>query len=105
VDFDEPYPDWRGRDALVWTIVSDLDRPLLMAIRVHDAAHDQRFRDRFNRKFTVAPGVNRLRIPLDDIRNAPDRRKMDMRRIRAVILFVFDLKRPASLFLGPLRLE
>jgi hypothetical protein len=105
ITFDEPYPDWRGRDALAWTIVSDLDQPLPIVIRVHDAAHDQRFSDRFNRRFTIAPGVNRLRIPIDDIRNAPDRRKMDLRRVRGVILFAFDLKKPASLFLGPLHLE
>jgi VanZ family protein len=105
ITFDEPYPDWRGRDALALTIVSDLDQALPMAIRVHDASHDQRLRDRFNRSFNIVPGVNRLRIPLEDIRNAPDRRKMDMARIRGVILFAFDLKKPASLFVGPLRLE
>ena len=105
IAFDEPYPDWRGREALSFTIVSDLDAPLTMAIRVHDAAHDQRYRDRFNRRLTIAPGVNQVRIPIEEIRNAPDRRQMDLRRIRGILLFAYGLKKPAHVFLGPLRLE
>ncbi len=105
VVFEEPYPDWTGRDYLTITIISELDAPLPMAIRVHDAAHDQRYRDRFNRRLTVVPGVNRVRIPIEEVRNAPDRRRMDLRRIRGVLLFAYDLRKPVHLFLGPLRLE
>ncbi|HSK11018.1 MAG TPA: hypothetical protein VK911_15655 [Vicinamibacterales bacterium] len=105
LEFDEPYPDWRGYRCLVLTIVSDLDAPLEMTIRVHDAAHDQRYHDRFNRKLTVRPGANRVVIPIADIGRAPDRREMDLRRVRGIILFAFDLDSPAHVYLGPLRLE
>jgi hypothetical protein len=101
----EPHPDWTGYRALVITIVSDLDAPLPLALRVHDAAHDQRYEDRFNRALTVAPGVNRFRIALDDIRRAPDRREMDMRRIRGVLLFAYQRTQPTHVYLGPFRLE
>jgi hypothetical protein len=105
ITLDEPYPDWRGRDYLTLTVVSDLDAPLPMVIRVHDAAHDHRFRDRFSRRLEVVPGVNRVRIPIEEIQAAPDGRRMDLRRIRGVLLFTYDLKQPAHVFLGPLRLE
>ncbi len=103
--FDEPYPDWRGYRRLLVTIVSDLDAPLSLVIRVHDAAHDQRSKDRFNRSLTIAPGVNRFSIALDDIERAPDRRRMDMRRIRGVLIFGYNLKAPTHVYLGALRLE
>jgi hypothetical protein len=105
IGFEEPYPDWRGRDRLAFTIVSDLDAPIALVIRIHDATHDQRYRDRFNRRLVVAPGVNEIRIPIEEIRNAPDRRRMDMRRVRGVLLFAYDLRTPTHVFLGPLRLE
>jgi hypothetical protein len=105
VTLDEPFPDWRGYERLRFTVVSDLDAPLRLTIRVHDALHDQRFEDRFNRTLTIAPGVNRLVIPLADIRTAPDRREMDMSRIRGIILFGDRLSAPTHLFLGCLRLE
>jgi len=101
----EPQPDWSGYRRLVVTIFSDLDAPLPIAIRVHDAAHDQRYEDRFNRALTVAPGMNRFAIALDDIRLAPDRREMDMRRIRGVLLFVYQRTQPTHVYLGPIRLE
>lgn len=105
VAFEEPYPDWSGARRFVMTIVSDLDVDLPMTIRVHDAAHDRRYADRFNRRVTVHPGVNRLVIPIDRIRAAPDRREMDLRRIRGILLFTQDLKRRTHVYLGPLVLE
>jgi hypothetical protein len=105
ISIDEPYPDWRGYRRLVFTVVSDLDEPVRITIRVHDSRHDQRYEDRFNRTLTIAPGVNRFAIRLDDIRAAPDRREMDMGRIRGVVLFGYRLAAPTHVFLGPLRLE
>jgi hypothetical protein len=105
VAFDEPYPDWSGYRSLVFAVVSDLGAPLVLTIRVHDAAHDQRTEDRFNRSLSIRPGVNRFVIPLDDIRHAPDRREMDMRRIRGIILFGYQLKEPTHVYLSALRLE
>ncbi len=105
LSIDEPYPDWRGYRRLVLTFVSDLDEPLRITIRVHDSRHDQRYEDRFNRTLTIAPGVNRFAIRLDDIRTAPDRREMDMGRIRGIVFFGYRLAAPTHVFLGPLRLE
>jgi VanZ family protein len=105
VTFDEPYPDWTGYHRLAFTVVSDLGDALSLTIRVHDAFHDQRFQDRFNRSFVIHPGVNRIEIPLDEIRRAPDRREMDMRRIRGIILFGYRLGAPTHVYLGAIGLE
>lgn len=105
ISFREVYPDWRDRRQLVLTIASDLASPLPIAIRIHDAAHDQRYRDRFNRRLLVQPGVNRFVIPLDEVRHAPDRREMEMRRVRGIVLFASGLTRRTHIYLGPLILE
>jgi hypothetical protein len=105
VTFAEPYPDWRGYQRLSFTIVSDLDAPLPMAIRIHDAAHDHRYADRFNRRLTIRPGANHIAIAIDDIRNAPGRRQMDVGRIRAILLFASGLTRRTHVYVSPLRLE
>lgn len=103
--FDEPYPDWRGYRSLALTIVSDLDVPVPMALRVHDAAHTQRFEDRFNRRLLVQPGRNIFRIPLEEIRRAPRGREMDLAHIRGILLFTRRLDHRTHVYLGPLRLE
>jgi VanZ family protein len=105
VAFDEPYPDWSGYRRLAFTVVSDLDAPLALSIRIHDAAHDQRYRDRFNRQLVISRGVNRIVIPVDDIRFAPDRREMDMQQIRGIIVFGYRLRTATHVYVSALRLE
>lgn len=101
----EPYPDWRGCARLAFTIVSDQDAPLDLVLRIHDSAHDRRFADRFNRPLTIVPGENHVTVDLDDVRWSPDRRQMDLTRIRGVMLFVIRSVQPAHVYLGPIRLE
>jgi hypothetical protein len=105
VIIDEPYPDWDGYSRLVLPIVSDLDAPIGLVVRIHDAIHDQRYEDRFNREFEIRPGGNRLVIDLNEILTAPDRRRMEMSRIRAIVMYVYRLRQPISLYLGPIELE
>jgi VanZ family protein len=101
----EPYPDWRDYRELAFTVVSDLDVPQTIVIRIDDMLHDQRSEDRFNRALRIAPGVNHVVIALDDVRTAPDRREMDMSRIRGIIIFAYQPPAPTHVFLGPLRLQ
>lgn len=105
VTFEEPYPDWSGYRHLVLTIASDLEQPLPMTVRVHDSFHSHRYEDRFNRRLTVEPGENVFRIPLDEIRRGPRNREIDLRRIRAILIFTHALTRATHVYLGPLRLE
>ncbi len=104
IALDEPYPDWRWARSLVLTFFSDLDAPLPLVIRVNDKAHDNRYADRFNRQFLVRPGLNRIVIALADVRRAPDRREMDMRHIRQIIVFAYGLTAPTHVYIGPVRL-
>jgi hypothetical protein len=102
---EQPYPDWRGFTSLVLSVASDLTEPLAIAIRIDDARHDNRYRDRFNAVIQIAPGAHRIRIPLDQVRTSLDRREMDMGRIRRIILFVHQLRQPTKIYLGPMWLE
>jgi hypothetical protein len=102
---DEPYPDWRGFTRLVFTAFSDVDTPLTLTIRVHDVWHDQRYEDRFNKQIAITRGEHQIAISLDEIRNAPRGRQMDLRQVRGILMFAYRLERPAHVYLGPLRLE
>ena len=79
------------------------DKNLTLTMRVHDKLHrrgDQPHDDRYNQKLTLSPGVNVLKIPLQDIRSAPRSRSMDMTRIEALIMFSekSDVARSFNLF-------
>lgn len=85
---DGPEPDWRGFSALVLDVTNPDETPLRLTVRVHDATHDQRHEDRFNRAFEVPP-ANRvtLRIPMEDILASPVGRPLDLAHIAGIVLF------------------
>jgi hypothetical protein len=64
----------------------------------------QRFQDRFNRRYTIQPGWNRIHIPLLDAQQAPEGRAMDLSAVMAVGLFATRLERPRTVFLDDIRL-
>lgn len=97
--------DWRGYGALELELYLPPGAPGSITCRVHDAAHDNRFSDRFNRRFAVAPGWNRLAMPLDDIRHAPRVREMDMARLRGVGCFFAELQAGTELWVGKVALS
>ena len=99
--------DWRGYDALQFSVFNPGRAPLALTCRVHDRAHianGQHYSDRFNRRLTIRPGWNDLAIPLEDIRLAPDGRVMDLSRIGGVGLFGVRLFAPAVVYLDRMRL-
>lgn len=84
----EPQPDWRGHTQLMLDLTNPGDEPLTLTLRVHDERHDNRWRDRFNRTFTLAPSARRLlAIPLTDIARAPVGRALDLARVAGLILY------------------
>ena len=84
---------------------SPLDRAVDLGLRIDDAVHDNTFPDRFNRRITVAPGRNEIRVPLDQVRAAPATRPMQMHRIRRVLLFGGIPGEAFTLYVDDFRLE
>jgi hypothetical protein len=84
----EPWPDWRGRDALVLELAHQGDAELELVLRVLDAGHDWSVEDRLNLPAAVpAGGRVTLRVPLGTLREAPAGREMDLERIANLLLF------------------
>lgn len=88
VSFHEPVPDWSRFKVLSIDVENPGSEPLGMTVRVHDVGHGREYADRFNRKFTIAPGERRtLEIALEDVRRAPRNRLMNMTQISNVTVF------------------
>ncbi len=95
----EPGPDWREYDLLAIDIFSELEGAVTIALRVNDLYHNNEFTDRYNTSLVIAPGSNQIRIPLNDLRTAPESREMNLGRINAITLFAIDPGEEFSLYL------
>jgi len=99
--------DWRSYKALEIGIYNPDQNIISMTCRIHDRIHvqgPQRYSDRFNRRYTIQPGWNRILIPLRDVKEAPDGRSMDLKAVMAVGLFATRLDHPRFVYLDHIRL-
>ncbi len=101
----EPFPDWRGYDFLVFEIYSEIDTAIGLYFRLHDMHHNKDYDDRYNNFFRINPGYNEIVIPLENVKNAPKLRKMDMASIRTFGIFAYKPKEPFTIYLDDIRLR
>jgi len=90
-------PDWRGYSVLNIDVTNPAPTPFDIVCRIHDEGHWARggkLNDRFNRTFTLQPGLNRLAVNLADIESAPANRKMQMDKIKNLACFTMLLPDP-----------
>ncbi|HAJ93129.1 MAG TPA: hypothetical protein DCO71_11040 [Gammaproteobacteria bacterium] len=81
--------------------------PLQIICRIDDLQHadgDQEYEDRFNRGFLLMQGWSHLEIDLDEVKESPVSRSMDMGRIRGLGLFVMSLPIPRNLYVDNIQL-
>lgn len=87
IALEEPAADWRGWAALEIDVVNPDPTPLTLNLRIDDA-HGAEASDRYDRSHTLPPGARtRLVVPLDEIRDGPRDRALNLATIHLVILF------------------
>lgn len=105
VSVHEPYPDWSAFSRLRLDVYSELAEPVELILRIDDARHNNQYRDRFNRTFTIEPGLNEIGVSLRDVADAPAGRPLDIRDIAQMILFTRRPEAPFTLYFSEIWLE
>lgn len=100
--------DWTNYQYLKFNIYYPDADTLYFICRIHDEQHTkgaQNYHDRFNRRFFLIHGWNEISIPLDDVKNAPGNRRMDMSKIQGMAIFTVQLPKPKAAYLDYVWLE
>ena len=101
--------DWTSYESLVFDAFVPHQQPLRLTIRIHDNKHYSRghgnYHDRYNQQLELSPGWNQVRVSLEDVRNAPSGRQMDMHNISRIGIFTSGLAKTRLLYLDAFRLE
>jgi VanZ family protein len=101
----EPVSDWSTFSYLTFSIFSDTIQPVKLSLRINDKQHNQKYEDRYNTSLVIEQGKNLFRISLNDIRNGPTDRKLDLHAIDKLVLFAADLDTPLQFYIGNFQLE
>jgi VanZ family protein len=99
--------NWEGYSIFAFSIHNPDPEPLAITVSIRDQEHHQRggqYNDRFSRSFELKQGWNDLRIPVEEIKNAPLSRSQDLTMLREVGIFTMDLTVPRVIHLDHVRL-
>lgn len=105
IELFEPVADWRGYETLEFEIILLNPVSAHINLRVHDSGHNHAYDDRFNAELLLEPGLNRFKLPLVQIKNAPTGRQLDMSAINSIIFFTIDSRQPVRVWLGDVMLS
>jgi VanZ family protein len=100
--------NWEGYDKLHFALFNPLTSPLSVTCRIHDWEHIQNkepYQDRFNRRLLLQPGWNSIQIFLEEVKNAPHNRTMNMKQIMNLCIFATRLSQPLEIYIDDVGLN
>ncbi len=99
---------WSHHQKLILQIENPSSESFELTIRISDKQHElskQEYSDRFNRRIELSPGWNQIEIPVDDIKNGPLKRTMNLEDIYVLKLFLTEPGKAREIYLNKIFLE
>lgn len=97
--------NWTSYTAISFDILNPQKKNIQLIVRIDDSSQILSFADRYNKGFDLLPGKNKIRIPFEDLMTSSGDRKLNLKRIEKMILFVIKPKEKIKLYIDTIRLE
>jgi len=100
--------NWEGAKRFHFSVYNPSAGLLPLTCRIHDQNHSrtqQLHTDRFNRKYSLAHGWSTIVIDIQDIRDAPAGRQMDLKHVQEVGIFATNLRQSRTIFIDDVGLD
>ena len=100
--------DWSAYHSLSFSLYNPNKDTFAFVVKVYDQKHIENgypYIDRFNKVIKFKPGWNHITISLNEIRMAPNQRKMDMKKIKDFSFFTTNLQHPVTMYFDHLFLH
>jgi len=81
-----------------------LNEPVSLVLRIDDKKDAFEFNDRYNKSFVLAPGLNQVRIPLENLETSGNSRRLDLKNIYRFLVFMSHPDKRYVLYLDYFRL-
>ncbi|MBP7146645.1 MAG: hypothetical protein KBD01_03805 [Acidobacteria bacterium] len=100
----QPGSDWSAYDDLLVDVYNDSGRPLDLCVKVTDGVAWKRRRERFEIALPIPPGASTISLPITTIAAGPANRRLDLKRVQSLSLFMRRPGAPARLYVDNVRL-
>jgi len=102
------HPDWSAYHYFLFDIYNNEKYAIKLTLSIYDQS-DRNTRtnyfNRFNEKLVLQSGWNKIRIPIQEIHNAPLKRLLSLERIAGMMLYSMKLESPVTVYIDNIRLE
>ena len=96
--------DWRGYKGFRFDVYNPNKEEVRITVRIDDRRDYPNYADRYNKSFILKPGMNRMKIPLDTLVTSGTDRKLNLKEIYRVLIFMTRPERRVVLYVDYLRL-
>jgi hypothetical protein len=96
--------NWSRFKVLRFDIYTHENEALTLTVRIDDREDYPDHGDRYNKSFIIRPGMNRVNIPFDTLLASGTGRKLDLRKIYRLFIFMASPERKVVLYVDYIRL-
>lgn len=100
--------DWSAHKNLTFNVFNENGSKLHVNLKIYDNKHIKSgyiYGDRFNKEIVLNVGWNEINIPINNILNAPQNRKMNINKINTLSIFLDNAVAPINLFIDDILLK
>ena len=100
--------DWTGYDRLRFHVYNPYLTPMNLTLRIIDRLNESQpllYSDRYHFSFTAENGWNEVIVDLEDVKNAPSDRMLNLGKIAQLEVFTTNLREPRTVFFDGFWLE
>jgi hypothetical protein len=97
--------NWSSYTTFSLDVYNVQDKGISLTIRIDDDKNDPDYPDRYNKTFYLRPGANAVVIPLNTLETSGPKRKLNLKNIYKIIIFMAQPAEQVVLYFDYLRLK
>jgi len=97
--------NWQGYESLAFDIYNPEEKEVKITIRLDDREVVSDYSDRYNHGFLLVHGLNRMNIPLNNLITSGTNRKLNLKKIQSLIIFMASPPEKVTLYVDYIRLQ
>jgi hypothetical protein len=96
--------DWREYKNFYFEVYNPSSKKFKLVLRIDDKKQALEYSDRYNKSFTIMPGLNTLKIPLNTLKTSNTQRPLKLKNIYRFLVFMVHPAKKQILYLDYFRL-
>ena len=97
--------DWRGFGQLAFDVFNNEAESIQVTVRIDDKLTFPGYEDRYNHEYTLKPGLSTVVVPVDGLVTSGTGRRLDLKMITRLLVFVERPEKRIVLYLDYFRLS